>query len=94
MPFLTDVRCQACNYMWEVLLDHKHDQLPNCPKCEHSDTLRIPVGAQITKLNSFEARSESLKKRSADHTLKGIKKIAGHKGTLPPNLGRKGCQID
>lgn len=94
MPFLTDVKCDVCGNIWEELLTNKSETTSPCPKCQNTDTYKTYVGGHITKLNSQEALTAELKRRSAEHTLKGIRKIAGHRGSLPANLGQKGCQID
>ena len=89
MPFLIDYMCLSCKHVWEILLNHKEEELTNCPKCNSPDIQR-QLGGVITKINDPEILKETLKKRSADHTLKELKKKAGYKGTLPPNFGSKG----
>lgn len=102
MLFLTDLMCSDCDYIFEALLYKQADEedvLSNsenanicCSICGKSN-LKIIVGSHTTKLNSREALQDELKRRSREHTLREAKKIAGHKGTLPPEFGTKGCGI-
>jgi len=93
MPFMTDLLCRKCNHTWEALLDKREDPNEECPKCRSNNVERVPGGV-IATIHDMETLQASLKKRSADHSLREMKKHAGHKGTLPTGFGRtKGNRI-
>jgi hypothetical protein len=76
--------------MFEFLA-HGDEQKPEfCPNCNNTLSLeRNIVGGRITKCHDPEVLKEALKKRSADHTSAHVKREAGHRGTLPPDFGRR-----
>jgi len=81
MMFLTDLFCLVCNHTWEALLIAK-DEIRGCPECSSLNVVRVP-GGKITKLNDPETKNAALKKRSQEHSVKEMRKRAGHKGHLP-----------
>lgn len=88
MP-LSDFECLTCGHVFETLF--KLDDAVLCERC--GEVTRRIYAATITKLNSQESVQNELKRRSKEHTLKHVKKAAGHKGTLPPNFGRRGWSL-
>lgn len=97
MPtFLADYLCESCGETSEVFVHTQLDResgevipdLIGCPNCG-SLKMILTMGGHSTKLHDKEVLKETLKKRSADHTLREIKKQAGWKtGALPKNFGR------
>lgn len=86
---VSDWRCNGCNHIWEYL-SHLDDKYPSaCPKCNCTAIESITTGCLVTKCHDPDVKKEILKKRSADHTRQLVKKEAGHRGTLPPNFGRR-----
>jgi hypothetical protein len=93
---VANYQCDNCGEVSEI---YTHDQMskedgtvikdiPSCPQCG-SVLLTKVLGGHATKLHDPKVYEETMKKRSADHTLKEIKKKAGWKtGVLPPNFGR------
>jgi len=92
MPKLFDFECEICGHVFEYLTMDDTDH-PGCPECGSLRTKTMLSTPPVTKLHDPEALKETLKKRSADHTLRGVRKLAGHRGTLPKRFGRKGSQI-
>lgn len=90
---LSDFQCLVCSHIWEELLDHSEQFPKQCPSCSETKSLLRIYSAKHTKLNSMEAVSDCLKKRSADHSRKELAKLAGHKGALPKDLGKNGNVI-
>lgn len=91
MPIkLLDLRCTSCHHLFEYLL-MGDETYPKCPLCdaEATPTISKPL---VTKLHDPEALKNCLKQRSADHTNAQIRKLAGHRGTLPSKFGRRGFQ--
>jgi len=86
--FLTDYICHSCDHEWEVLLTNKDEKIENCPKCSSANIARVP-GGNLHWCNNIEHRNKILKKRSNEHSLKQLKKIAGHKGSLPQSFGQE-----
>lgn len=99
--YLTDLYCKQCKHIFESLLQKDSEDIEQvisdnedvvCPKCSSQD-LGVVLGGWRTKLNSREETISELKRRSKEHSLREVKKLAGHKGTLPPEFGEKGCGI-
>jgi len=91
---IQDYKCKTCKHTFEFLAHGDEDQPEACPKCH--DPLHLePIIATplVTKCHDPEVLKATLKERSAKHTARELKKIAGHKGTLPKRIGRKGYQI-
>jgi hypothetical protein len=89
---LQDWMCESCSHVFEYLT-HGDSDKPGCPECGSLKTSITGTGGVITKLHDPEVFKETIRKRSADHSLKGMKKLAGHKGTLPKRLGKRGSRI-
>jgi len=93
--FLADYECGNCGEISEILTHSRmledgtiESDMVGCPKCGSLKMTQV-LGGHSTKLNDQETLSAELKKRSADHTLKEMRKQAGWKtGALPPNFGR------
>ena len=70
---LHDFQCSQCNYKWEDLVD---DDISTCQKC-NTETTRLKVcSGQLGRfsIKNPDERREELMKRSADHTLKELRK--------------------
>jgi len=91
---LVNFICSHCEHQWEFL-QHGQDQDPEdgCPQCGSKKFYVDPSGGRITKCHDPDVLKETLQRRSAEHTMKGVQKLAGHRGSLPKNFGRKGSQI-
>jgi hypothetical protein len=95
---LQDFKCNACDHVFEYLTHdgaqhYEHDdgeEPPTCPKCNSTECSITDSTPLVTKCHDPDAKKEILKRRSAEHTAKGLQKLAGHRGSLPPNLGRPG----
>jgi putative FmdB family regulatory protein len=83
MAFITDYLCLNCGVVWEAFLNNRHEHPECCPECE-SINIQRQLSATSTKMHDREVREAELKRRSREHSLKHIKRIAGHKGTMPP----------
>lgn len=87
---ILDYVCSNCEHRWEFLA-HLDDDVPECcPHCGSENFIPAGDGGHITTCHDPKVLEQTLKKRSADHTVTELKKLAGHKGTLPPNFGRRG----
>lgn len=87
---LRDFQCKTCNHIFEYLSTNEADRPNTCPQCHDPLHLEPVISTPfVAKLHDPNTLKEVLKKRSADDTLKQIKKIAGHQGTLPKDFGRK-----
>lgn len=97
MPtFMADYQCENCGVVSEMLVHTTMDRdtwemkedLIGCPECGSLKMVQVLSG-NPTKLHDKEVLKETLKKRSADHTLREMRKTAGWKtGALPKNFGR------
>lgn len=96
MPtFIADYLCENCGETSEILTHNQMKEdgtvekdLVGCPHCGSLKMTQV-AGGHGTKLHDRDVLAAELKKRSADHTLKDIRKKAGWKtGALPPNFGR------
>lgn len=95
---LQDFKCSKCNHVFEFLIHtgakaYEHDDgedVPACPKCLSQECVVASSSPLVTKLHDPDVLEDTLKRRSAEHTTRGLKKLAGHRGSLPPNLGRPG----
>lgn len=98
MPtFMADFECESCGEVSECLVHSSMDRetwemkedLVGCPQCGSLKMKQVVGGTKTTKCHDPEVLKETLKKRSADHTLKEVRKTAGWKtGALPKNFGR------
>jgi hypothetical protein len=83
---LVDLRCEACNHIWETLLMPNED-LQGCPECGSLRVCQEP-GGNPTTLHDPNARSTALKKRSADHSARtfgeNVERLKAE-GRLPSN---------
>jgi DNA-directed RNA polymerase subunit RPC12/RpoP len=85
--FMADYLCESCGEVSEVLT-HNEDYIVGCPHCGSIKMVQV-LGGYSTKLHDKEILKETLKKRSADHSLREVKKQAGWKtGALPKDFGR------
>lgn len=86
---LSDWKCSSCKHVWEFLshLDEKYPAA--CPECNCTAIHSIATSALVTKCHDPAAKKEILKKRSAEHTRDLVRKEAGHRGSLPPDFGRR-----
>ena len=74
MPFLTDLICEDCNFIWETILRSREEvSLEKCPHCGANFPRAIP-GGNPTICHDPKVRSEILKKRSKDHSMKELRK--------------------
>jgi hypothetical protein len=97
---LQDYECQTCQHKFEYLTHdgssywhQEEEDIVGCPECGSAKCEPTQDGGNITKCHDPDVLKETLKKRSADHTLEGMRKLAGPGGTLPKKLGKKGFQL-
>lgn len=94
--FMADYQCENCGVVSELLVHNQMNKETGevtqdtlgCPECGSLKMIQI-LGGHSTKLHDPKVLSDTLKKRSADHTLREVRKQAGWKtGALPKNFGR------
>jgi len=76
MPFAIEVQCADCEHIRTIYLD-KSTAPPDpedekCPECGSTNFSRC-LGASYNVSNDPAVRSEMLKKRSLDHTIRTAK---------------------
>jgi hypothetical protein len=86
---LRDWSCESCSHVWEYLSHGETDTPEECPDCSSKDISPFISGTLTTRCHDPASKKEILKKRSADHTRRLVAKEAGHKGSLPPDFGRR-----
>jgi len=86
--FLSDYQCEVCAHTWEELTTTKEEYPEGCPNCKEHNITRI-LGGTTKKLNDPEAVASELKRRSAKHTEREIKKnFKSYKGSLSPEFAK------
>ena len=82
MPFNVDLRCRKCGLIRTVMLKNSSSDPDaedrRCPGCRSKKFERVISAVAYNLSNDPEVRSEMLKKRSLDHTIK----------TAPDNVER------
>lgn len=70
MPFVVDYECEECEHQWEAWLRNSGDSEAECPNCRGINIRRLTGTPSPTKCHDPEVRSEILKKRSLDHSIR------------------------
>lgn len=71
-----DFECSGCGNVYEDLVSTSTEEVPSCPQCEGVDVSPVLSCPNIASFSIMEPaeRAKSLKKRSAEHSLKQLAK--------------------
>ena len=70
---LRDFSCPTCDVIFEALVASSSVTVTPCPTCS-ADSERVMSAPRIGIFNDVSKKSEALKKRSQEHTIRELKK--------------------
>ena len=85
---LWEFNCENCSNVWEDLVEEKESSCPECKQLSTTTSLSINLGA--FSMLSPAAKAESLKRRSAEHTHRELKKEPERFGQAGIDRAREG----
>jgi len=87
---MRDFEC-TCSEQWEDLVDNREAQESPCPSCGNITTY-VPISATPIMAYSMmdaDTKRRTMLKRSADHTLKEIKREPEKHGDIGVKIARE-----